>query len=104
MRIAIDLDGTAWSHKPLFISICKGLVSNGHEIGILTAHNKNLTEADLHLWKARGFPPAHFYLCKDDHESSIPTREWKMSMMKKHKIDYLFDDFDSYNNMEIIKL
>lgn len=95
MKIAIDLDGTAWAHRELFRCMINGFIAAGHQVGILTGHNVKSAVADLHLWKARGFPTVHFYIAKETEEAGIPAEIWKPSMMKKHQIDYLFDDLDT---------
>jgi hypothetical protein len=93
--IAIDLDGTAWSHTFFFGEIARALQARGHKVGILTSHNERLRFADIDLWGRRGFPPPDFYICKTDAEASIPAAEWKPEMMRKHRIDWLFDDLDT---------
>lgn len=93
-RVAIDLDGTAWSHIELFKAIIKGLKDYNYEVGILTAH-VNLREKDLNLWRSRGLPEVDFYYSKIRGEEHIPSKEWKIMMCNRHNIHYLFDDFDT---------
>jgi len=96
MKIAFDLDGVAWAHRELFRSIAYGLKAKGHEIGILTAH-KDLRDADLVLWKARGFPDIDFYISKNESPQTIAQtdKSWKLNQFIKYKIDYLFEDWDT---------
>lgn len=95
MKIAIDLDDTAWKYQDLFVGITTGLKETGHTVGILTAHSTRLRKNDLKLWKDRGFPNPDFYIAKLD--PSEPIGPWKARMMKRHKIDVLFDDFGENN-------
>lgn len=97
MRIGIDLDGTAWAHRELFKAMIHGFIACGHEVGIVTAHNERLKEADLDLWDARGFLAPSFYIAKsaDGRELHVPPEIWKPEMMKKHNLDYLFDDLET---------
>lgn len=102
MKIAIDLDGTAWDkdYREFFTEFCHAMKKQGHRVGILTAHNCKLKVADLKLWSARGFPEPDFYICKTDVEKSeLKLTEgnnglWKARMVRLHRIDYLFDDMD----------
>lgn len=104
MRIAIDLDGTAWKHRQFFSDIVKGLQAAGHKVGILTAHNWALQEADLKLFQARGFNKPDFYYAKTAEEAGIPSRTWKLTQMKKHEIDFLFDDFDTDKTIQLVHI
>jgi hypothetical protein len=56
MRIAFDLDGTAWKFPFLFSEIARGLKSRGHEIGILTAHTEDLKRGIENVGLLEGFP------------------------------------------------
>jgi hypothetical protein len=103
MRIGIDLDGTAWSHRELFKSLIRGLQREGHSVGILTAHT-GLEVPDLDLWDRRGFPKPDFYCSKVNGEESIPTKKWKMSKAKELNIDYIIDDFDSFDIINIVRI
>lgn len=97
MKIALDLDGTAWLHRKFFIELMKGLQAMGHEVGILTAHNERSKEEDIKLFKARGFPTPDFYYAKkaDGSEASIPSTAWKPRIMEDECIDYLLDDYET---------
>lgn len=94
MNIGIDLDGTAWEYQDFFKELVVALKQRGHSISIITAH-VNLVEADLLLWKRRGFPPVDAYISKVTGEEGIPSREWKLDTAKKYNLDYIFDDFDT---------
>ena len=97
--ISFDLDGTAWKYRREFSALAHILKSSGHKVGILTAHNENLMEADIRLWKARGFPDADFYICRssayrENRYASMGTGRWKSEMLLEHNIDIHFEDFD----------
>ena len=93
MKVGIDLDGTAWKYPFLFTEIVKGLKSQGHTVGIVTAH-RGLREADLNLWAKRGFPKPDFYISRDTYKGSHKTvKQLKLAMAKD--LDYLIDDFDT---------
>jgi len=100
VKIAIDLDGTAWFHREFFKDFVNAMQFFGHEIGILTSHNCNLKTKDLELWKQGGFPEPDFYICKTDDEKKelkeTPGNNgtWKARMVREYSIDYLFDDLD----------
>lgn len=100
MKIAIDLDGTAWKWQKEFIEIVKAFKSLGHEVGILTAHTPDFIEKDLKLWEHRGFPRADFYICKPKAETFIG--EFKRQAIIENNINILFDDFGG-NNPDIEK-
>lgn len=94
LKIAIDLDGTAWKHTYFFSEFCQAMVKRGHQVGILTAHSPDFADSDYDLWKKRGFPEPSFYICNSD-------KEWignlKRKEMIKNHIDVLFDDFGGNN-------
>lgn len=100
MKIAIDLNGTAWFHKELFKELLWGLHSRGHEIGVLTANWPNRKEKNLEHWESLGYPEPEFYIDKDEKAKEIykPLKGnnglWKAEMVSKHEIDYLFCDLD----------
>lgn len=100
MRIAIDLDGTAWLHREFFKSFTKAMKKDGHEIGILTAHSHDYRNKDLDLWAKRGFPAPDFYISMGDEFELIG--EFKRWAVDYHRIDVLFDDFGG-NNPDIEK-
>ena len=102
MNIGIDLDGTAWDHREMFREIILGLKSRGHKVQIITAHI-NLVDADMRLWANRGFPPVDGYICKEDKDRNIPSREWKLPEARKYGLDYIFDDFDT-GEVRLIKV
>ena len=95
MKIAIDLDGTAWKYPNYFRDLIKNMRLLGHEVGILTAHTKRIEGADKRLLKARGFSEIDFFINKTDAEKNIPSKEWKVKKCKEHNISILFDDFDT---------
>ena len=99
MKIAVDLDGTAWKHRKFFKEFILGMKARGHIIGILTAHYYETYAApDLNLWTRRGFPEPDFYIAKKgEDEHNMLTGEWKRKMIKLHGIDVLFDDFGGNN-------
>jgi hypothetical protein len=100
LKIAIDLDGTAWKHQEFFKDFIIGMRLLGHSIGIITAHSMNYLEKDLELWKARGFPDnVDFYYGKPE---GLLIGEWKRHIMEKEKIDVLIDDFGG-DNKDIMK-
>jgi hypothetical protein len=107
MKIAIDVDGTALERPEFFIAFMKGMQSSGHKVGFLTSRNTNLDYSTLEELDECGFPPPDFYISKTDAEKtyfkSLPENNgyWKAAMVKAHKIDYLFDDFDSGNLLYI---
>ena len=96
MKISIDLDGTAWRHQRFFAALARALQADGHEVGVFTAHGDNLREADLRLWRARGFPePDFFYNHADAGErNGIPIRDWKLAFIHRAGIDCHIDDWD----------
>ena len=51
LRIAIDLDGTAWKHSKFFKEFVWAMMRIGHEIIVLTATTKT-EEYNLFLWEA----------------------------------------------------
>jgi len=102
MKVAIDLDGTAWSYPAVFSDIMEAMQKSGHQVGILTAHNVRSKDSDIDLFKRRGLPNPDFYIAKESEESGIKPRVWKPAMMKKHNIDMLWDDFDSKSTIEFI--
>lgn len=102
MKIGIDLDGTAWEHRELFIDLINGLKSQGHKIWIITAHI-GLIEKDMKLWRNRGFPNVDGYTQKIVGEEGIPSREWKLSKAKEFGYDYIFDDFDT-GEVRLVKI
>ncbi len=93
MKFAIDLDGTAWKYRRLFITLMRALQQSGHQVGILTAHSPALEREDRRLLLARGFPVPDFFINKQ--EPTEPCKPWKERMVQEHDIDCLFDDFDS---------
>lgn len=95
MRIAIDLDGTAWKHREFFKEFCWAMSDRNHDIYILTAHSPDYQLKDLELWNSRGFPPPALYLCKQDPQQLIG--DFKRKAIKEHQIDILFDDFGGNN-------
>ena len=44
LKIAIDLDGTAWKHTYFFSEFCQAMVKRGHQVGILTAHSPDFAD------------------------------------------------------------
>lgn len=102
MKIGIDLDGTAWDNRELFKELILALKSRGHEIQILTSHI-SLLDADMKLWRARGFPRVDGYICKSGGEEKVPSREWKINAAKKFQLDYILDDFDT-GEIRLIKI
>lgn len=103
MKIGIDLDGTAWAHRALFKAIIHGLQAYGHSVGILTAHI-NLEQEDKELWIKRDFPTVDFYVCKSKGEEGIPSSSWKKVKAKELGLDYIFDDFDTYGSVTIVRI
>lgn len=95
LRIAIDLDGTAWSFTAFFIELMRALQARGHKVGILTSHNESMRSADLNLFSRRGFPAPDFYIAKRTDEAHIAASQWKPAAMRLHAIDWLFDDLDT---------
>jgi hypothetical protein len=95
VKIAIDLDGTAWAYPSFFAELMRALQARGHQIGILTSHHESLREADLRLFAARGFPTPSFYYAKRSDEAGLPAAEWKPAAMRRHHIEWLFDDLDT---------
>lgn len=105
MKIAFDLDGTAWKYPDLFIEIAWGLKNRGHQVGILTRHNeKNDHAEDIFKWTMRGYPPPDFYHGQTKEDNAVPVRIWKAAMVAKYNIDYLFDDFASDTTVELLAL
>ena len=100
MKIAIDLDGTAWYHERFFWSFVRAMQSEGHLVGILTSHGEEMKKYDLDLWEARMFPRPDFYICKsqEDKDRLKPTKgnngTWKAEQVTKHRIAYLIGDLD----------
>ena len=100
LRIAIDLDGTAWKHSKFFKEFVWAMMRIGHEIIVLTATTKT-EEYNLFLWEAKmGYPYIDFYISKGNTKQLIG--EGKRDMCKKYEIDHLFDDFGG-NNLDIEK-
>lgn len=94
LKIAIDLDGTAYRFPELFSEIMRGLQRAGHSVGILTGHSeKDAKFSDLRKLKSLGFPDPDFYHGSQDGD--VDPHVWKPKKVKKYKIDYLFDDFKS---------
>ena len=93
MKISIDLDGCAWSHMALFRELCWG-ENIELRFGILCDHEPESKEADIALWKARGFPEPDFFLCE-------PGAENKAKAILREKIDYHFDDCDQGDPVSI---
>ena len=83
MKIAIDLDGTAWKHRKFFSELAYAMQSKGHQVGILTAHyDETFREPDLRLWIARGFPEPDFYIARrGEEEHNMHIGEWKNKMV-----------------------
>lgn len=100
MRIAIDLDGTAWKYRGIFKSLIPVLRHAGHKVGILTAHSPDLEEKDYELWFARLNDIPDFYYSKPDPAQLIG--EFKANAMVEYDIDILIDDFGG-NNPDIEK-
>lgn len=99
MKIAVDLDGTAWKHKKFFSEFVHAMKDRGHTIGILTAHFSEIyAPRDLNLWREYGFPEPDFYIARDgEEEHEMLIGEWKRKMVRLHGIDVLFDDFGGNN-------
>ena len=99
MKIAIDLDGTAWKHREFFREFVLAMKTRGHEIGILTAHYyETYLDPDLKLWKLRGFPKPDFYIArKGEDEHRMLIGDWKRKSVLEFEIDVLFDDFGGNN-------
>lgn len=93
MKVAIDLDGTAWKYQDYFRDLIKNLRELGHTVGILTAHTKDIEEADKRLLKARGFSDIDFFINKPDPNTL--SKQWKIKKCEEEGIDILFDDFDT---------
>ena len=100
MKIAVDLDGTAWTHTRFFISFVIGMQMEGHCVGILTSHAEDMKKCDIDLWTSLGFPPPDFYIGKSQEDKDrLKPHEgnngiWKAEQVAKHKIDYLIGDLD----------
>jgi len=102
VKIAFDLDGTSWTHRELFREITQGLKARGHTVGILTAHHTNLREADIALWKDRGFVGPDFWIGQETVLPDIQaTVNWKKQVCRDNDIDYLFDDWFLFRSVEI---
>lgn len=95
MKIAFDLDDTAWQYRTFFRDLAHGMKARGHQVGILTAHDDSIREADLRLWEARGFPPADFLYNNSSNPGpqGYSHRDWKQEVCRRNGIDVLFDDF-----------
>ncbi len=93
MKISIDLDGTAWSHKAFFRDLMKAMQMLGHQVGILTAHRSIHRDADLLLMAQEGFVKPSFYLCRP-YQSGDNYAEFKAKAILAEGIDIHFDDCD----------
>lgn len=108
MKISFDLDGTAWKFREAFKELAHCFKARGHEVGILTGHDDTIREADLHLWTARGFPPADFLLNADDcQRAGIPwhgasQRQWKLKLALKNGVSMHFDDWGTLDRLEFV--
>ena len=101
MKIAIDLDGTAWFHRAFFVSFVHAMQAyEGHCVGILTSHGEHLKNQDLDLWNAHGFSPPDFYISKSQEAKDRlkgtkgNNGVWKAEQVTEHQIDYLIGDLD----------
>jgi hypothetical protein len=109
MKIAVDLDGVAFSKEvgEFFKDLVISMQEIGHEVGILSARNFSMAAEWLLVWYNAGFPEPDFWIFKTDDEKKIykPTKEnngkWKADMVDMFDIDILFDDLD--NNEDYIK-
>jgi len=100
MKIAIDLDGTAWYHEDFFFDFVYVMQQEGNEIGILTSHGEDMKEDDLRKWRFMGLGKPDFYICKS-HEDKDRLKltagnngTWKAEKVTEHNIDYLMGDLD----------
>jgi len=107
VKVSFDLDDTAWKYRTAFRVLAHALKAAGHTIGILTGHGDHLRKADLHLWVARGFPPADFLLNADDIQRAgivwhgAPQREAKLALAVLEGIQMHFDDFGCRHSFEL---
>ena len=116
MKVSFDLDGTAWKYRDLFSELAHALVARAHEVGILTGHedetdnHKGIRQADLHLWKARGFPEASFLLnATDCRRAGIPwhgvgQREWKAELARRSGVALHIDDWGTNDRIEFMPI
>lgn len=103
MKVSFDLDGTAWKHREFFANLAKALQVAGHEVGILTAHADDIRDADLRLWRSRGFPePNFFYNAADMAGIGGTLRDRKLTFAKSAGITCHIDDWDSDSLLELV--
>ena len=92
LKIALDLDGTAYAHMRFFREFMKAMQAAGHQVGILTGHEQRCAENDMAFLDAHGFNP-DFYIGKGPDDSPHGP-VMKSKAIADHGIDYYFDDFD----------
>lgn len=97
MKIAVDLDGTAFKHSTRLKNLINALYFYGFSVGIITAHPPEDVEKDLEKWFALGFPYPSFLLYMPIEEKFIGT--WKRKVMEENHIDIIIDDFGGDNQL-----
>jgi phosphoserine phosphatase len=95
MRIGIDFHGTIDAHPDYFAAVMRELRDAGHEVGVVTAAPQLSTGEILRRVRALGLPDPDFVIAKTGVEQAIPNIAWKHLVMRRDRIDYLFDDFDT---------
>ncbi len=95
MKVGIDFHGTANAHPEFFAGVMRALRDSGHEVGIVTAAPQWSSAAIMDELRRLGFPRPDFVVAKSGVEQMIPNIAWKHMVMRRDRIDYLFDDFDT---------
>ena len=93
MKYSFDLDGTLYDVKGIQ-EIFKTLQHYGHECGILTGHTCRWKDGDLRKLETVYSIKPDFFLCTKNGGTELENAKFKKEMIKKHKIDYHFDDYD----------
>jgi hypothetical protein len=79
-----------------FREFMKSMQSNGHKVGILTAHRKLRESSDLVLLRMNGFPDPDFWIGRDNWGIRVDhPAVFKSKAILEFMIDMHFDDCDN---------
>lgn len=104
LKISIDIDGTYTEYPDTFDALAVMLQMSGHEVGILTARDKEENYLEV------GFEPDfEYYLGLKDDEFSEPEKCMEKTVkIQEEEIDLHFDDeyelFPDYIKDQVIEI
>jgi hydroxymethylpyrimidine pyrophosphatase-like HAD family hydrolase len=95
MRVGVDFHGTANAHPEYFVEVVRVLRRAGHQVGIVTAAPLAALPSIIEEWRGLGISGPDFVIGKTGVERAIPNVVWKHMVMRRARLDYLFDDLDT---------